>query len=214
LETPKRQPGVTEKLWFCLPEDQKLFWRFFVGLCAFLSARIVPKTGIEWLDHSLFFCCWFISLLLIEWQRNRSKFSRAGTRRIAVFSYASILLLWASFILLVFLYVVAQFGLANYKSLQSELRAIPPNRILFFIPIYLGSFFALGFAATKAFRGLAIYELAFKGPKFVMIKYYSLHSEVKLPKWVLSLELLVVGYSYGAFWVVSDIVRKFSVLEF
>ena len=207
-----RISGITEPCWATLPEDKRLFWKFFSRGVGLLAACFISKTDYPIIDWSLTALTAVFLLLVIETQRSYSRFSprlrkncvRAailmGSGAIAIFGIALIAQVGAGIILTAF-----KDMFVNPKAQQASELAQVITVAVFVI--------ASSTAIMRVTRQVGIEELIYRLPLSGLKKLF-IHDRPKttsLPMFAyFELSILLVAFVYAS--SVANLVRTFAQL--
>jgi hypothetical protein len=207
-----RRSGITETTWQAMEEQDRLTWNLLVGLTTFLLPLVLPSTGLTYLDSSLLFVCWLLPLLLVEAQRNFSKYDRKFAKKIAATVVVLVQVYLGSLIAAYLAYPLVAIPI---EFLKSEVhRSTYEVQSLYWVSVFSLTVFAVAFIRASS---MAIKSLDFERAIFVLPKKIAFHCFVCRPKalnhrGLLGFELLAIGTVYFGVYLVADVVKLYSKL--
>jgi hypothetical protein len=192
--------GITEPYWTALPEDKRLFWKYFCRALALIAAFFIVKTGNAYFDWLLGAFTAIFLAVVIETQRSYSKLSprfRKNNVRVAIFLGS-----WAVAVLGIA--VFAQIGVTAIASVFVNAVANDLKHTSNFLTkfVLLGSFIvAAPVAVMRAFRQTGfeelIYDLPRNGLKRLLI--YKVQKATSFPMFAhIELSILLISLVYAS----------------
>lgn len=155
--------GLTETIWTKLPEEKKLFWRYFARFAGFIGGYFVLKTGNFYFDLILGLLTTLFLIIVIETQRSYSKISpaiRKKSLRVAIkLGSSGILVLGIAFFFQEFLLATASVWIRDVSpALKNGVS------VLVQITVLLCFVAAIPLALVRFIRELNVRELIYDFP--------------------------------------------------